>query len=142
MIRVILVDDHAIVREALRTLLEQDSSMRVVAEVGAGETALAKVEELVPDVVVMDVALPGADCIETTRRLLARQPNLRILALSTYPDAAVIRQMLDAGASGYITKSAAGVELIPGIRSVLAGHRYLCPEIAVLVAGNSVTMRE
>ena len=141
MIRILLVDDHTMVREALRVVLEKDSSMQVVAEVGDGETALRMAEELAPDVVVMDVALPGASGIETTRRLLARQPTIKVLALSTYPDLGIVQQMLNAGASGYITKSAAGVELMQGIRGVLDGHRYLCPEVAALVVADGLRKR-
>ncbi len=111
MIRIMLVDDHTLVREALRTVLDQDSGMQVVAEVGDGDTALGAAAELAPDVVVMDVALPGISGIETTRRLLTRHPGMRVLALSTYLDRRIIQQMLDAGASGYIAKSAAGAEL-------------------------------
>ena len=95
MIRIILVDDHAMVRKAVRVLLEQDASMLVVAEVGDGETALRMVAELAPDLVVMDVALPAASGIETTRRLRARYPNIKVLALSTYPDPGIVQQMLD-----------------------------------------------
>ena len=134
MIRIMLVDDHTMVREALRTVLEQDKTMEVVAEVGDGETALRMAEELAPDVVVMDVNLPGQSGIETTRRLLARRPQIKVLALSTYLDRRIIPQMLDVGASGYIAKSAAGAELKQGIRNVLAGRSYLCSEVAALVA--------
>ncbi len=134
MIRIMLVDDHTMVREALRTVLEQDNGMEVVAAVGDGETALRVAEELVPDVVVMDVALPGQSGIETTRRLLARHPRIRVLALSTYLDRRIVQQMLDVGASGYIAKSAAGAELKQGIRNVLAGRSCLCSEVAALVA--------
>ena len=137
MTRIMIVDDHAMVREAVRVVLEQDRSMQVVAAVGDGETALRMAEELAPDVVVMDVALPGVSGIETTRHLLARYPNVRVLALSTYPDPGIVQQMLDAGASGYITKSAAGLELMRGIRGVLAGQRYLCPEVAALTVADS-----
>jgi two-component system NarL family response regulator len=129
-----LVDDHTLVREALRTVLDQDSGMQVVAEVGDGDTALGAAAELAPDVVVMDVALPGLSGIETTRRLLARHPGIRVLALSTYLDRRIIQQMLDAGASGYIAKSAAGAELKQGIRNVVNGRSYLCSEVAALVA--------
>jgi two-component system NarL family response regulator len=129
-----LVDDHTLVREALRTVLDQDSGMQVVAEVGDGDTALGAAAELAPDVVVMDVALPGLSGIETTRRLLARHPGMRVLALSTYLDRRIIQQMLDAGASGYIAKSAAGAELKQGIRNVVSGRSYLCSEVAALVA--------
>ena len=134
MIRIILVDDHTMVREALRLVLEQDDSMQVVAEAGDGETALRLVNEFVPDVVVMDVAMLGLSGIETTRRLLARHPKLKVLALSTYLDRRIVQQMLDAGANGYIIKSAAGAELKEGIRSVAEGRRYVCSEVATLMA--------
>ncbi len=134
MIRIMLVDDHTMMREALRMVLEQDKSMEVVAEVGDGETALRGVQELAPAVVVMDVALPGLSGIETTRRLLARHPEIKVLALSTYLDRRIIQQMLDVGASGYIAKSAAGAELKQGIRNVVAGRSYLCSDVAALVA--------
>ncbi|MCM2307360.1 MAG: response regulator transcription factor [Sulfuritalea sp.] len=134
MIRIMLVDDHTMVREALRVVLEQDKGMEVVAAVGDGETALQLANELEPTVVVMDVALPGQSGIETTRRLLARHPQIKVLALSTYLDRRIIQQMLDVGASGYIAKSAAGAELKQGIRNVVAGRSYLCSEVAALVA--------
>ena len=133
MIRIMLVDDHTMVREALRTVLEQDSGMQVVAEVGDGETALRMAEELAPDVVVMDIALPGQSGIEITRRLLATHPEIKVLALSTYLDRRIVQQMLDAGARGYIVKSAAGAELKQGIRSVVEGRSYLCPQVTSLV---------
>lgn len=134
MIRIVLVDDHTMVREALRTVLDQDSGMNVVGEAGDGTAALRLAAELEPDVVIMDVGLPGQSGIETTRRLLARQPQIKVLALSTYLDRRIVQQMLDVGASGYIVKSAAGAALKQGIRSVVAGHSYLCPEVAALVA--------
>jgi two-component system NarL family response regulator len=134
MIRIVLVDDHTMVREALRTVLEQDTGMSVVGEAGDGTAALRLAAELEPDVVVMDVGLPGQSGIETTRRLLARQPQIKVLALSTYLDRRIVQQMLDVGASGYIVKSAAGAALKQGIRSVVAGRSYLCPEVAALVA--------
>lgn len=137
MIRIILVDDHTMVREALRVVLEQDSGMQVIAEAGDGETALQMAEELTPDVVVMDVALPGQSGIETTRRLLAKHPDIKVLALSTYLDRRIIQQMLDAGAHGYIAKSTAGTELKQGIHSVFEGRNYLCSQVAALVAGSS-----
>jgi len=133
-IRIMLVDDHTMVREALRMVLEQDSGMEVIAEVGDGETALRVANELLPDVVVMDVALPGQSGIETTRRLLARHPDMKVVALSTYLDRRIIQQMLDVGARGYITKSAAGAELKQGIRSAVQGRSYLCAEVGALLA--------
>lgn len=133
MIRIMLVDDHTMVREALRTVLEQDSGMQVVAEVGDGETALRMADELAPDVVVMDVVLPGQSGIEITRRLVAAHPEIKVLALSTYLDRRIVQQMLDAGARGYIVKSAAGAELKQGIRSVVEGRSFLCPQVTALV---------
>lgn len=134
MIRIILVDDHTMVREALRVVLEQDSGMQVIAEAGDGETALRMAEELAPDVVVVDVALPGQSGIDITRRLLAKHPDIKVLALSTYLDRRIVQQMLDAGASGYIAKSTAGTELKQGIHSVFEGRNYLCSQVAALVA--------
>ena len=134
MIRILLVDDHTMIREALRMALERDGSMQVVAEAGDGETALQQVAELLPEVVVMDIALPGASGIEVTRRLHASHPAIKVLALSTHLDRGIIKQMLDAGASGYVVKSAAGTELQQGIRSLMAGRKYLCSETAALVA--------
>lgn len=134
MIRIILVDDHTMVREALRTVLEQDGGLRVVGEAGDGDTALRMADELAPDVVVMDVGLPGKSGIETTRSLLARHPEIKVLGLSTYLDRRIVEQMLDVGARGYIVKSAAGAELKQGIRSVVEGRSYLCAEVAALVA--------
>lgn len=133
MIRILIVDDHTMVREALRVVLEQDSSLRVVAEVGDGETALRLVAEKQPDVVVMDVALPGMSGIETSRRLLAWHPGIKVLALSTYLDRRIVQQMLDVGARGYVAKSAAGVELKKAIKSVMEGRSYLCPQVTALV---------
>lgn len=137
MIRIILVDDHTMVREALRVVLEQDSSLQVVAEAGDGETALRMAEKLLPDVVVMDVALPGQSGIEITRRLLAKHPDIKVLGLSTYLDRRIVQQMLDAGAHGYIAKSTAGTELKQGIHNVFEGRRYLCSQVAALVADSS-----
>lgn len=134
MIRIVLVDDHTMVREALRLVLEQDSGMQVIAEAGDGETALRMAEELAPDVVVMDVALPGQSGIEITRRLIAKHPGIKVLALSTYLDRHIVQQMLDAGACGYIAKSTAGTELKQGIHSVFEGRNYLCSQVAALVA--------
>lgn len=134
MIRILLADDHTMIREALRVVLERESSMQVVAEAGDGETALQMVDEWTPDVVVMDVSMPGISGIEATRRLRSRHPDIKVLALSTYLEPSIIQQMLDAGANGYIGKSGAGIELLQGIRCVLAGRSYLCPHAAELIA--------
>jgi len=134
MIRILLADDHTMIREALRVVLERESSMQVVAEAGDGETALQMADEWTPDVVIMDVSMPGISGFEATRRLRTRHPNVKVLALSTYLESSIIQQMLDAGANGYIGKSGAGSELLQGIRCVLAGRSYLCPHAAELIA--------
>jgi DNA-binding NarL/FixJ family response regulator len=133
MIRIILVEDHTMIRQALRSVLESKGNIQVVAEVGDGESALQRVDELAPDLVVMDVDLPGESGIEITQRLHARHPDIKVLALSTHHDGDIIKQMFVAGASGYIVKSAAGDELVQGIQSVLAGRSFLCPESTALV---------
>lgn len=134
MIRILLVDDHTMVREALRVVLERESSIQAVAEAGDGESALRMVVTWMPDVVLLDVSLPGISGIETMRRMRSACPDIKALALSTYLEQGVIQQMLEAGADGYISKSEAGIELMQGIRSVLAGHNYLCPQAAMLIA--------
>lgn len=141
MIRIILVDDHTMIRESLRMMLEQESDMQVVAEAGDGETALKMVEELTPDVVVMDVALPGLSGIETTRLLLAKHPVIKVLALSTHLERGLIEHMLEAGAKGYIVKSAAGVELKQGIRSVFEGNSFFCDEVMALVTDSMLSQQ-
>lgn len=134
MIRLMLVEDHTIVREALRDMLEKEPDVRIVAEAGDGESALRLAREIAPEVVVMDISMSGLDGIQTTRRLLAANPAIKVLALSTYRDRHVIQQILDAGAAGYVVKSAAGAELRRGIRAVVEGRSYLCPEAAAAVA--------
>ncbi len=134
MIRIMLVEDHTVVREALRSMLERESDMQVVAEAGDGESALRLAREVAPDLVVMDISMPGLDGIQTTQRLLVGNPAIKVLALSTYRDRRVIQQALDAGAAGYVVKSAAGAELRRGIRAVVEGRSYLCPEAAAAVA--------
>ena len=104
MIRVLLVDDHTMVRESLRIVLEQDEDMQVVGEAGDGETAIRLARSSVPDVIVMDISLPGRSGIDTTRDLLARHPGIKVLGLSTYCDQRIMQQMFDAGAIGYIVK--------------------------------------
>lgn len=134
MTRVLLVDDHAMIREALRMVLDQAPDVEVVGEAGDGAAALALADELDPDLVIMDISLPGMSGIETTRRLRESKPDIKVLALSTHAEYAIIQQMLDLGANGYISKSEAGVELLRGIRNVSAGRTYLCPNAAMALA--------
>ena len=134
MIRVMLIDDHTMLREALRLVLEQDGEFRVVGEAGDGKSALRVADDCLPDVVVMDVSMPGQSGVETTRQLLARRPGAKVLALSTFLDRNVVQQMLEAGASGYIVKSAITQELVDGIKCVFEGNSYLSSQVASLLA--------
>ena len=133
MIRLLLADDHTILREALRSVLEREPDIEVVGEAGDGETALTLVRELSPNIVMMDIAMAGIDGIEATRRILAENAGVRVLALSTHFDRRTVTQMLEAGAAGYINKAAGRDELLEGIRAVAAGKPYLCQEIAAML---------
>ena len=132
-IRVLLVDDHKILRDALRSVLERESDMTVIGEARNGSDALKLIEATRPDVAVMDVGMPEMGGIRTTIALQSEYPEVRVLALSTFFDRRIVLQMLGAGASGYIVKSAGSDELLRGIRSVFAGKNYLCPEVSQIV---------
>jgi DNA-binding NarL/FixJ family response regulator len=135
-IRLLLADDHQIVREALRSVLEKEPDIEIAGEAGDGETTLTLARDLAPDIVVMDIAMPGINGIEATRRIIAANPAIRVLALSTYFDRSFVIQMLEAGATGYISKAAGRDELLRGIRSVAAGKPYLCQDIAAMLVKN------
>ena len=133
MIRLLLVDDHKIVREALCSVLEREPDIEVLGQAGDGETALVLVAELLPNLVLMDIALPGINGIEVTRRIVSAYPEVNVLALSTYFDRRIVTQMLEAGAVGFVNKAAGRDELLQGIRAVVAGRPYLCQEIASML---------
>lgn len=132
-IRVLLVDDHKILREALHSALEREADIFIVGEACDGNEALRLARELEPDIVVMDIGLPLVSGIEVTRRLLRDHPQIRVLALSTFSDRRIVLQMLDAGAGGYIVKSAGRDELLRGIRALAQGRTYLCPDVSAIV---------
>ncbi len=133
MIRLLLVDDHAIVRESLRSVLERVPDLVVVGEAASGDAALALVHELAPDLVLTDIAIPGFDGIELTRRIASECPAVKVLALSMHLERRYVVQMLEAGATGYVSKTAGRDELLLGIRAVAAGNRYLCQECAAML---------
>ena len=133
MIRLLLVDDHKIVREALCSVLEKEPDITVVGQAGDGETALSLVAELMPDMVLMDIAMPGISGIDATRLITADFPRVHVLALSTYFDRRIVTQMLEAGAGGFVNKAAGRDELLQGIRTVVSGKPYLCQEIASML---------
>lgn len=129
-IRLMLVDDHEVVRTGLRSFLEAQGGLLVVAEAGSGEEALAIIEEAHPDVVVMDITMPGMDGLEATRQLKKCCPQCQILALTVHEDKQYFIEMLAAGATGYLTKIAAAQELVSAIRAVADGNVYLQPVLA------------
>lgn len=139
-IRVMLVDDHVVLREGLRLLLERQPGLRVVGEAGDGETALALVEGCSPHVVVMDIAMPGMDGLQTTRKLLERHPDVKVLVLTNYDEDEYVMALLQAGAAGYLLKSAGVDELVSAIRSVHAGGSPLPPAIARKVVDSYVRL--
>jgi two-component system, NarL family, invasion response regulator UvrY len=129
-IRVLLVDDHAVVREGYRRLLETTPEIRVVAEAGNGEDAYARFVEANPDVVVMDITLPGISGFETLRRILGRQTAARILMFSMHEDPVFVLRALDGGARGYLTKASAPDMMVEAVRTIAAGGRFMPPELA------------
>lgn len=125
-----LADDHKMLREALRALLDKEPDIEVAGEAGDGLAVLGLVADAKPDVVVMDIAMPGLNGVETTRRLAAEHPQIKVIGLSAYSDKRFVMEMLDAGAVGYVVKAAAGDDLMRAIRAVTRGQTYLCPEVA------------
>ena len=132
-IRLMLVDDHRLLREALRAILEKAGDIELVAEATDGATALELARELAPDVVVLETGIVGMSGIEATRRMLAENPAVKVLGLSTFADRRMILQMLEAGARGYLDKSAGSEELLRGIRAVAQGEIYLYAEAAAAI---------
>lgn len=127
-VRILLADDHQLFRDALRVMLEREATIQVVAETGDGLSVVPLAQDSLPDIVCMDISMPGMNGIETTRLLLASCPQIKVIGLSAFSDQRYIVEMLDAGATGYITKAAAGEQLLLAIRAVLAGRKYLCPD--------------
>jgi DNA-binding NarL/FixJ family response regulator len=121
-----MVDDHVIVRQGLCSLVNNEEGMDVVGEAADGRTAIKLARELKPDVIVIDVNMPGMDGVEATRRINRDAPDIKIIALSMYSKKSFILEMLKAGALGYILKDAAFDELIKAINTVIDGKKYLC----------------
>jgi NarL family two-component system response regulator LiaR len=128
-IKILLAEDHIIVREGTRQLLEQSQDMEVIGEASDGMEAVQLAADLHPDVVVMDVRLPRLNGIEATRTITSHFPEIRVLILSAYDDDSYVFPLLEAGASGYLLKTASGVELAEAIRLVYAGQKALAPRI-------------
>jgi DNA-binding NarL/FixJ family response regulator len=128
-IRVLLVDDHAVVRDGLRALIMGHEDMRVVGVAGDGRAAILEADRLAPHVVVMDIAIPELDGIEATQNVIARHPEIQVLILSMYLTSEHVFRALRAGAKGYVLKESAGDEVVEAIRAVHSGKRYLSHKI-------------
>jgi len=124
-VQILLVDDHVATREEMRALIVSKGDMEVIGESGSGEDAIEQARRLRPDVIVMDIFLPGMSGVEATRRILQENPLIKVVALSNYSGYHLVRAVRDAGGVGQVRKDHAFEELIPAIRSVCAGKPYL-----------------
>ena len=129
-ITILLVDDHTIMRDGIKALLSTNEDMEVVGEAADGRKAVEMVQELSPDVVVMDISMPGMDGLEVTRRLTKRHPNVKVIMLTQHDNKEYILSTIKAGAAGYIPKKALGSDLVSAIRAVLQGDSFLYPSAA------------
>jgi len=132
-LRVLLVDDHRMFREALRALLERSPEIKIVGETGDGNEALRLIADTSPDIVCMDIGLPGMNGVETTRRIKLAHPSVKIIALSIYAERRYVLDMIEAGAGAYVTKDEASDELLRAIDAVQRNRSYLCPDVATLI---------
>ena len=136
--RVLLADDHALVRAGLRRLLESLPDIEVVGEADDGQAVLVLAEQLHPNLVLMDVAMPGMNGLEATTRLIKTHPQIRVLILSMHQNEEYVRQALRAGATGYLLKDAAPLELEHALKAVMRGETYLSPAVSKGVMGDYV----
>ncbi|MES2605869.1 MAG: response regulator transcription factor [Pseudomonadota bacterium] len=138
-ISVMLVDDHAVVRMGFRLLLQEAADIKVIAEAATGEEALKRYAELAPDVVVMDISMPGIGGLEAVSRLVARDPAAKVLVLSAHEDSIHPKRMLKAGAMGYLSKRSAADELIQAIHQVADGNVFIDSALAQRMAAQQLT---
>lgn len=128
-IKVLVVDDHAVLRDGIRALLDVPEDIEMVGEASEGKDALEKAQELAPDIVLMDLMMPGMDGLEATRRLKKKTPKVKVLILSQHDNREYILSAIKAGANGYVVKKALGLELVSAIRAVYSGFFYLHPSV-------------
>lgn len=133
-IKILLVDDHAVVRMGFKMLIEAETDIKVIGEAESGEAAVKLFQELKPDIIVMDITMPGIGGLEAIDRIMAKDKNTKILVLSAHEDSVHPKRVLNAGAMGYLTKRSAADELIKAIKSIHQGKRYLEPNIAQQMA--------
>ena len=139
-VRVLLVDDHEIMREGMCALLRKCEGIEVVGQAADGRIALELVHELNPDVVIMDIGMPNLNGIEAARQMIESHPTLKILALSTHSDGAIVAKMIRAGASGYMLKESAFSELQEGLATMLQGQTFLCRHISKIVFSDYINI--
>jgi DNA-binding NarL/FixJ family response regulator len=132
-IKILIADDHRIMRSGLRSLLDKEPDMEVVAEAENGRMTVQLARKLSPHVVIMDITMPDLNGIEATRQIVSETPDIKVVALSMHSDDQFVVEMLDAGASGYLLKDCALTELCLAIRAVVANQNYLSPGIASIV---------
>lgn len=132
-IRILIADDHGVMRAGLRAMLEDEADIEVVGEAASGEEALLLAGKLAPDVLLLDIGLPGIDGVETTRRVRKSFPKVQILILTVYEEESLLRAAIDAGAAGYIIKRAVEEELLSAIKAVSRGDMYIHPSITRLL---------
>jgi DNA-binding NarL/FixJ family response regulator len=132
-VRVVLVDDHALVRQGFRRILEDDPDITIVGEAGNGLDAIAVVKKSDPDVVVMDMSMPEMNGLHATMELVKQRPGTKVLILSMYSDEQYVRNALDAGARGYILKNAIDNDLTRAVKAVAAGEQYLSPDLSTML---------
>ena len=133
-IKILLVDDHAVVRMGFKMLIQAEDDITVIGEAESGEVAIKLFQELKPDIIVMDITMPGIGGLEAIDRIIAKDKNTKILVLSAHEDSVHPKRVLNAGAMGYLTKRSAAEELIKAIKSIHQGKRYLEPNIAQQMA--------
>ncbi len=132
-IKILLADDHKIIREGLRALIEKQSDMEVAAEAEDGLETVKLARKLSPDIVIMDIGMPGMNGIDATRQIVAEDNNIRVIALSMHSDRRFVLQMLKAGASGYLLKDSAFEELVIAIHTIMKKQPYLSPKVTDVV---------
>lgn len=138
--RVLLVDDHEIMREGINALLRKHPEFEVVGQAADGRKALELVGILQPDVVLMDIGMPNLNGIESTRQILSQNPNIKVMALSTHSEGTMVAKMIKAGASGYMLKESAFEELVSGITQMLSGKTFLCAKISKIVFSDYINL--
>jgi len=136
--RILLVDDHAITREGLRSLIEKQPDMEVVGEAEDGRKAFDLVRQLLPDIVITDITMPNLNGVDATRQIVRQFPKVKVIALSIHSNRAFVADMLKAGASGYVLKECTFDELVEAIRTVVDGGVYLSPKVAGVVVSDYV----